>query len=87
MNREALIEAMARALKAGVVTPQHGDRIDAQAALQAITDAGYAVVPVEPTEAMTRQGMALALKTTLSGDYTWRDYAQDFYKAMIEASQ
>jgi hypothetical protein len=51
----------------------------AQAALQAITDAGYAVVPVEPTEAM----IEVAIRRCVSGDELYGS----IYKAMIEASQ
>lgn len=81
MNRDELIEAMTRALMAGLVEPKHGDRIDAQAALQAIEDAGFAVVPVEPTEAMITAGAKPV--PVLADNFI----AKQVYKAMIEASQ
>ena len=49
----------------------------AQAALTAITEAGYAVVPVEPTEAMLEQG-------SRGGDIP---YSGEVWDAMIKAAQ
>lgn len=50
---------------------------NAQAALTAITEAGYAVVPVEPDEAMTLIG---------DGERVARDDAAEIYRAMISAT-
>jgi hypothetical protein len=66
-DRDKLIEAMARAI-CEYETPESYDdlpeismikkyfRATAQAALAAIEAAGFAVVPLEPTEAMMRAG-------------------------------
>lgn len=48
----------------------------AQAALDAISEAGFVIVPKEPTEAMIEAGGPWGAK-----------YASEAYKAMIEASQ
>lgn len=55
-------------------------RDEAQAALTAITEAGYAVVPVEPTEAMCEAGLE-AIIDLRSGE------APAAYRAMISAAQ
>jgi len=73
-----LIEAMARAL-------EHNSQLrgwvsyesDAAAALKAISDAGFAVVPIEPTEAMWDAAMR-------------EGYDQDpstYYRAMINTGK
>lgn len=69
-----LIEAIARVLR----DADHGCDwetyvADAQAALTAITEAGYAIVPVEPTEAMLANEPCPA-------------EAQGIYRAMIAAA-
>lgn len=63
----------------------------ASAALTALTEAGYAVVPVEPTEAMKRAG-ATSVLTDLQGcrPATIRAAAEDaidVYRAMIAAAK
>lgn len=97
-----LIEAIARALHDGdhpddiMEWPEHSDSWranyarSAQAALTAITEAGYAVVPVEPTEAMLK---AAADQVTYDIDSEQAvkfitPYAADTaYRTMILAAQ
>lgn len=79
-----LIEAIARALRdADAGSFRLGDVVPAyyinraQAALTAITEAGYAVVPVEPTEAMVE----------IAPHHDRDDMAsyREIYRAMINA--
>lgn len=58
----------------------------AQAALTAITTAGYAVVPVEPTEAMEEAARDVPYIAMGNGEYLEPDRA-DIYRAMISAAQ
>lgn len=55
----------------------------ADAALAAIKQAGFVVVPAEPTEAMTTAGFETLL---CNSKPSWADAAADAYRAMIEAS-
>lgn len=83
-----LIEAIARAIRG------HGDSTydwedfapAAQAALTAITEAGCAVVPVEPTEAMQWAGWR-AKDAIFSGDAEPLIAPSACYTAMISAAQ
>lgn len=59
----------------------------AAAAVRHLLDAGYVLVPVEPTEEMRREGVTLALRSALSGGYKWPDYVAALYAAMIAAAQ
>lgn len=88
-ERGALIEAMARALcEAQGVRRIDGNemaraRDEVEAALTAITEAGYALVPVEPTDAMLEAGHDLLTEhgcNPLTGD------AELCWEAMISAS-
>lgn len=88
-----LTEAIARAIKDARAFPgtkpvarlSDVDRRAAHAALTAISNAGYAVVPVEPTEESKQAGVTLAMGASLGGSYTLPDYMRDLYRAMIHA--
>ena len=58
----------------------------AQAALTAITDAGYRIVKDEPTPAMINRGVDFAIKAKLGGDYLWPDYIKELFCTMIAAA-
>lgn len=47
---------------------------------------GFALYPVEPTDAMVKAGVAFALKVSLGGDYRWQDFMRDLYHVMTSAS-
>ncbi|MEM6493897.1 MAG: hypothetical protein AAF650_05905 [Pseudomonadota bacterium] len=98
MNREEVIGAMAVAIDtcSGQIYSlcEYGLNADNQfaltnaagAALQAITGTGYAVVPVEPTEAMLdAQFMAYNSIDNISLS-DW-DKAKAIYKAMLDAAK
>jgi len=57
----------------------------AEDALSAIQEA-HAIVPIEPTEAMVDRFVSRALCVSVEGEGGWSKYAQEQYKAMIEAS-
>ena len=58
---------------------------EARAVIEALTAAGYAVVPVEPTEAMIEEGAKRVLVGIVhSKGYT--TIADDTYRAMIAAA-
>lgn len=81
-DRERLVEAVARELcRDNPFRP--ADRL-VRAALQAIHDAGYRIVPVEPSEDRVRAGIDLAMRVTLGGEYRWADYMRDLYRTMTE---
>ena len=46
---------------------------------------GFALVPIEPTDAQLDRAVAFALNVKLSKEYTWSKYATDFYRGMITA--
>lgn len=95
-ERGALIEAMARALcEAQGVRRIDGNemaraRDEVEAALTAISNAGFAVVPIEPSEAMVEAGHDIH-----DFDDSLSDHAKDYnrrnssaiYRAMIEAGR
>ena len=88
MQRNELIEAMARAIVASheprdMKTRVTTARQDAQAALAAIEARGLAVVPVEPTEGMVDAG---ASERGFSGQYVGEVGALYAYRAMLAAS-
>lgn len=45
------------------------------------------LVPKEPTETVLDRAVSFALKITIDGDYRWRDYMRDLYRAMIAAAE
>lgn len=63
---------------------QHAARTSAQAALTAITEAGYAVVPVEPTKAMQRDGGQEYAMTHQRPNIAEAN-ARAIYRAMLKA--
>ena len=80
MNRDKVIEVIAKAVETSLgnarILAEHQAQNEPEAytAIQALTDAGYAIVPVEPTEAMLEGGGAKNLR-------------RGIYKAMIEAGK
>ena len=78
-NPDPIVEVMARAMVGyiGELSDFEDHREAAQAALQALSEAGYVVVPKEPTEAMIEAERALH---GYSGDRT-----ASAYRAMISA--
>lgn len=50
---------------------------DARAAVEAMR---------EPTEAMTKAGVAFAMRISLSEGYRWPDYIADLYRTMTDAA-
>lgn len=40
---------------------------------------------IEPTDAMVKAGIELAMRVKLGGDYTWAEYMRDIYRAMVSA--
>lgn len=63
-----------------------GYEFDTMTALTAITTAGYAVVPVEPTEAMIEAARDVPFIAMGNGEYLEPDRS-DIYRAMITAAQ
>lgn len=59
-------------------------RVSAQDALDAITAQGFAIVPVEPTEAMVKAGGTC--KPWMAGWPKGDEAAADVYRAMIQAA-
>lgn len=53
----------------------------------ALEEAGFAIVPVEPTEAMVDRFVSRALQVTISDEGSWSNYARNQYKAMLKAAQ
>lgn len=85
-----LIEAIARAVEeCGPIGCCNIDERNAaeiaQAALTAITEAGYAVVPIEPTEAMLEAARDVPFIAMGNGEYLEPDRI-DIYRAMIAAT-
>lgn len=91
-ERGALIEAMARALcEAQGVRRIDGNemaraRDEVEAALTAISNAGFAIVPVEPSEAMEEAARDVPFIAMGDGEYAEPDRI-DIYRAMIEAGR
>ena len=56
----------------------------AQAANDALESAGYAIVPVEPTEKMIEEGEAELIAFDRRFD-TFQDGAKDIFRAMLQA--
>lgn len=84
-----LIETMARAYRdADAGSFRLGDVLPtyyvsrAQAAINALTEAGYAIVPIEPTPEMVR-----AVDDEDSDKYVARGRAVSAYRAMIKAGR
>jgi hypothetical protein len=81
------IEIMAKAMRPYAQTEGSLEfaKMEAQAALKALSDAGYAVVPKVPTEAMKRAG------ATFLADGRWQkelcEDAESIYTAMIAAGE
>lgn len=80
--RPKLSECIALSLNGNPNKWKQAEEILSQAALTAIAEAGYAVVPVEPTEAMRSEG---ADRLFASAVDDWGDEAADIYRAMINA--
>lgn len=57
----------------------------AKAALQALNDAGWVVVPKEATDAMVDRFVSRALQVSVANEGGWSAYGRNQYKAMIEA--
>lgn len=67
--------------------PRQPDYLDAaQAALTAISNAGFAIVPVEPSEAMEEAARDVPFIAMGNGEYADPDRI-DIYRAMIEAGR
>lgn len=85
-----LIEAVARAIRDRDAwrtwKGEQAHRESAQAALSAITDAGYRIVKDEPTPGMINRGVDFAIKAKLGGDYLWPDYIKELFCTMIAAA-
>jgi len=83
-----VVEIMARAMSEEFTRARHsGTVIDMQAAIRrAIKDAGYAIVPVEPSEAMLKYGMS-AFMAAHDRMFAANEPTGPIYKAMIQASQ
>lgn len=92
----ALIEAIAKAIKDARALPgttpvarlSYVDRRAAQAALTAITEAGFSIVPNEPTEAMIDAGCAAywPISEFVTGSLTNGERTTQCYRAMIAAA-
>ena len=91
-EREALIEAMARAIaeaKGIEICSDASYRYStfgplAEAALTAISQAGYAVVPVEPNEAMIRAG--IIERHDQPTPEAWSLATANIYRAMLSTT-
>jgi hypothetical protein len=57
----------------------------ATAAIAALAEAGFVVVPRELSEDSMRAAVGKALSVSLSGGYRWPDYMRDLYGVMIGA--
>jgi hypothetical protein len=80
---DALREAIETAIKE--LDPIDGPLCITETALAAIKDAGYAVVPVEPTEAML---MAVPLLVAgIDPSYSNHTLSRKVYKIMLEAAK
>ena len=79
----AMIQAMARAIGAGVYFDQSDERI-AYAVLEALVVKGYTAAPIEPTEAMIKAGAGHSM---FALEDNARSNAADIYRAMIEAGR
>lgn len=83
-----LLQEMAEAIAGKYHTPSEGTYDEAKRILSALRSAGFAVVPVEPTE-----GMAMAFHEAqwrAPQDRTYMRRLEDFadrYKAMLKAAQ
>lgn len=80
-----IVEIIARAI--GGRTDDHCMDLYSEEARHVVTalhDAGYAIVPVEPTEAMRTSG-GESMQAAREDD--WRDDASDIYRAMINAGK
>jgi hypothetical protein len=75
MDREKVIKVMARSLAPHLESPRDNGESVAAAALSALEAAGFAVVPVEPTEKMMEAGLA-----------KWSNL-RDIYAAMLAAAK
>lgn len=77
-----LIEAIARAIE-----PEWfgGDRYLARQVIIALTEAGYAVVPVEPTQDMISAG--IIERHDQPTPEAWSLATENIYRAMISAAQ
>ena len=85
-----LIEAIARAMQESqawpmVFAPGSAESL-AQAAIAAVTKAGYILAPKEPTEAMEEAARDVPFIAMGNGEYLEPDRA-DIYRAMISAAQ
>ena len=58
----------------------------AQAVNQQLPE-GYALTPVEPTEAMIDAGVAVAFAASVHGKGGWNNYMKALYRAFIAAAQ
>jgi hypothetical protein len=81
--RKALIKPPGCTESTGcAVGPCHCAHVAAEAALAAIRAAGWAVVPVEPTEEMLDIGTSHIFQPGV----TWQKCASDAYRAMLAAA-
>ena len=77
MTHDELENEIAKAIS-GAPFPTPRSLTKAEAVLAAIREAGFAIVPVAPTEAMLRAGIA---------EYDGGGLANDIWDAMIKAAQ
>lgn len=81
-----LIETIARAMDATCGYAGDDNVRRAQATLTAITTAGYAIVPVEPTEVMVAAPAIEADEYYFSTQQRANDHVAHIYRAMITAA-
>ncbi|MBB6424964.1 hypothetical protein [Sphingopyxis sp. JAI128] len=79
-----IVEIIARAMVGKGLAPHSSTLKKAAAVQRALHDAGYAIVPLEPTEAMRTSG-GESMQAAREDD--WRDDASDIYRAMINAGK
>lgn len=85
-----LIETIARAAcKANGENDNcsHYYREEAEIIITALTEAGYAIVPVEPTEAMVEAPAIEADEYYFATQQRANDHVASIYRAMISAAQ
>jgi|GEM_PF-3170443 len=95
MDRETIARAMWEAREqtmpagtrmkfdAGSIPAKSCIWVMADAALSAIEQAGFVIVPKEPTEAMVDRFVSRALQVSIHGEGGWSNYARNQYEAML----
>lgn len=89
VNRQDLIDLLiaTRTQSEGVTADLIIKMLDAQPAVNQQLLEGYALMPLEPTEAVIDAGVAVALAASVHGKGGWNNYMKALYRSFIAAAQ